>query len=239
MQGQSAKTKALTFLTFLVIVPLSVFVFIKFFSSKNYLACAMLIIILSLVPFFAWFEKRKIKTSEIVTVAMMIAVSIAGRAAFVFIPQVKPMCALVIVSAIAFGPNVGFITGAISIFVSNFIFGQGIFTPPQMLGMGLVGFLSAIVFYEKKYAANRILVSIVGGLLCFLVYGLIVDSCNVILLGNYSPKAVLAVYGSGLSFNLIHAGTTALVLFFINKPMNDKFSRLRIKYGIFSSKKLR
>lgn len=236
MQGKSAKIKILTFLTFLVFVPLSVFVFSKFFSSKNYLACAVVIILLSLVPFFAWFEKRKIKTSEIVTVAMMIAVSIAGRTAFVFVPQIKPMCALVIVSAIAFGPNVGFITGAVSMFVSNFIFGQGIFTPPQMLGMGLVGFLSAVIFYEKKYATNRILVSVVGAVLCFAVYGFIVDSYNVMLLADYSKEAVFAVFGSGISFNLIHAGTTALVLFFINKPMNDKFSRLRTKYGIFSSK---
>ena len=47
-------------------------------------------------------------------------------------------------------------------------------------------------------------------------------------------KNVLAVLLTGLPFNLIHAATTALVLFFAGKPMSDKLFRLHEKYGIFS-----
>lgn len=239
MQGKLKRLNLISAIFFAVIIPVSVLIFAKAFSSKNYLASSLVVILLSLIPFFAWFEKRKIKTSEIVTVSMMIALSIAGRAAFAFVPQVKPMCALVIVTAIAFGPNVGFITGAVSMFISNFIFGQGMFTPFQMLGMGLVGFFSAIVFYEKSYSKNRLAVSIIGGILCFAVYGFIVDSCSVLMMvTEYSAKSVLAIYASGVPFNLIHAVTTAIVLFFINKPMNDKFTRLRTKYGIFSRERI-
>ncbi|MBQ8502833.1 MAG: hypothetical protein IJ491_00975 [Clostridia bacterium] len=100
--------------------------------------------------------------------------------------------------------------------------------------MGLVGFFCGLVFHKKSYASSRIAVSIVGGLLCFAVYGLVVDSCSVLMMvTEFTPEAVLSVYASGLTFNAIHGITTAILLFFINKPMTDKFTRLRKKYGIF------
>lgn len=218
-----------------VFAPILVFLSYKYLSSKYYFISAIGIILLSVFPFFLMFEKRKIKTTEIVTVSVMIALCVTSRLAFAFVPQVKPLCAFVIVTAIAFGSNVGFVTGATSIFVSNFAFGQGMFTPFQMLGMGLVGFLCGIIFHGRKIRKNRVAVAVIGGALTFLVYGFIVDACSVLMMASdFSVKSVLAIYASGVPFNLVHAGTTAAVLFFVNKPMQDKLSRLNTKYGIFS-----
>lgn len=234
MQKKSAKLTVVSVLFLLVFAPLSVFLSFRFLESQNYYISAVIIVILSILPFFVFFENRKIKTSEIVLVAMMVALCVASRAVMAFIPQVKPTCALVIVTAVAFGPNVGFVVGSLSMFVSNFLFGQGMFTPFQMLGMGLVGFFCGLVFWRKSYNTNRIAVSLVGGIVCFAVYGIIVDSSSVLMMvTDFNPKAILSVYASGFSFNLIHGVTTAILLFFINKPMTDKFTRLRIKYGIF------
>lgn len=219
----------------LVLAPLLAFLSYKYLSSKYYYVSALGIIFLSILPFFVMFEKRKIKTTEIVTVAVMIALCVTSRLVFAFVPQVKPLCAFVIVTAIAFGGNVGFVTGAASIFVSNFAFGQGMFTPFQMLGMGLVGFLCGAIFHGKNIRKNRVAVTVLGGVLTFLVYGFIVDTCSVLMMASdFSAKSVLAIYASGVPFNLVHAATTAVVLFFVNKPMQDKLSRLNTKYGIFS-----
>jgi len=224
-------------LFFLFLLPPAViYLCMTFFDSKSYYAAAVLIIICAIIPFFVFFEKRKIRTGEIVIIAVMTALSVASRSVMAFLPQVKPTCALVVVTAVAFGPNVGFLTGALSMFLSNFILGQGMFTPFQMLGMGLVGFIAGAVFSKKKHSEKRLSVSITGGLLCFAVYGFIVDSCSVFMLSSsLTLSSALPFYASGLPFNIIHAVTTAVLLFFINKPMNDKFSRLRIKYGIFSA----
>lgn len=234
MQKKSAKLNLVSVLCLVILAPLSLFLSFKFLNSKNFYLCAVFIIILSMLPFFIYFEKRKIKTSEIVLVALMVSLCVASRAVMAFLPQVKPTCALVIITAIAFGPNIGFVTGSLSMFVSNFFFGQGMFTPFQMLGMGLTGFFCGLIFHKKSYNTNRITVSIIGAVICFLVYGFIVDSCSVLMMLNqYTLKAVLSIYLSGLGFNLIHATTTAVLLFFINKPMTDKFTRLTVKYGIF------
>ena len=53
--------------------------------------------------------------------------------------------AIIIITAVAFGPEAGFLTGALTAFVSNFIFGQGPWTPWQMFTWGLVGFLAGIL----------------------------------------------------------------------------------------------
>ena len=160
------------------LAPVIMLLSLKLFESGNYYISAVAIIILSIVPFYVFFEKRKIKTSEIVTLSVMIALCVASRAVMAYIPQVKPTCALVIVTAIAFGPNVGFLVGSLSMFVSNFIFGQGMFTPFQMLGMGLVGFICGLIFHKKPYSNNKIAVGLVGGIACFLIYGLIGDNAN-------------------------------------------------------------
>ncbi|MGN1418585.1 MAG: ECF transporter S component [Acutalibacteraceae bacterium] len=234
MQKKSRTLKIISALFLLVLAPVCVLVCSRLFSAGNYYISAVLLIMLSIIPFFIYFENRKIKTSEIAVLAVMTALCVASRALFAFLPQVKPMCALVIITAIAFGPNLGFVVGALSVFVSNFIFGQGMFTPFQMLGMGLTAFICSLIFYKKRLASNRFAVSIVGALLCFAVYGFVVDSCSVLMmLTEYTPKSILTVYLSGVPFNLIHALTTEIVLLLLYKPMNDKLSRLRIKYGIF------
>ena len=211
------------------------FLSLNIFQEGNYYIAAVSIIILSIIPFYVFFEQRKIKTSEIVTLSVMIALCVASRVVMAYIPQVKPTCALVIVTAIAFGPNVGFFTGSLSMFISNFIFGQGMFTPFQMLGMGLVGFICGLIFHKKTYSSNKFAVSIIGGLTCFIVYGIIVDSCSFLMMStDFTFKSAIKIYLSGMSFNFIHGIITGILLFFINKPMTDKFNRLRIKYGIFS-----
>lgn len=236
MLRKPSKLTVLSVLSIGIFSPAAIIITTLFIGSKSYYAAAVTVIICAIIPFFAFFEKRRVKTGEIIILSIMTALAVAARSLFMFIPQVKPTCAIVIVTAVAFGPNAGFLTGALSMFLSNFIFGQGMFTPFQMLGMGLVGFICGCIFSGKKLSENRFAVSITGGILTFALYGFIVDSCSVLMLSSsLSLSSALAFYSSGFLFNLIHGITTALLLFFICKPMNSKFSRLRIKYGIFSA----
>ena len=80
----------------------------------------------------------------------MTALAVAGRAAFYWLPQCKPVCAIVILTAVAFTPEAGFVTGAAAGLISNFFFGQGPWTPWQMLGFGLVGFLGGVLFSGRR-----------------------------------------------------------------------------------------
>ena len=44
----------------------------------------------------------------------------------------------------------GLVVGAMSMLVSNVIFGQGPWTPWQMFAMGVVGYLAGVLFSRKE-----------------------------------------------------------------------------------------
>ncbi len=178
--------------------------------------------------------KRRLKARELVTVASLIAIAVASRAAFYELPQVKPMCAIVIIASMVFGPTIGFTTGALSMLLSNFIFGQGMWTPFQMLGMGMCGLICGFVFKNKRIAKNRIAVAVIGFAVCFAVYGIIVDTSSVIMMASeFNIKIILSIYASGVPFNAIHAASTFAVLLFAAPVFCRVLERIKIKYDLF------
>lgn len=107
----------------------------------------LLFLLASAIPFILVFDKRRPQARELVPIAVMAAIAVVGRTVFEIIPlpNFKPCSAIIIITAVAFGPEAGFLTGALTAFVSNFIFGQGPWTPWQMFTWGLVGFLAGIL----------------------------------------------------------------------------------------------
>ena len=81
------------------------------------------------------------RTRRYVIISIMIALSVVGR----FIPFFKPVAALTIISGIYIGVDAGIMVGSFSILLSNFYFGQGPWTPFQMLAFGLVGLIAALL----------------------------------------------------------------------------------------------
>lgn len=204
---------------------------------RGYYFTSMCIIVISIFIFLWSFEKRKPKTREIVTLAVMTALAVVGRLAFFMTPQVKPCAAIIIITGVMLGRQSGFLCGALTAFVSGFFFGQGPWTPWQMIAFGIIGFLSGVLFSKKniKYAYNKWIISIYGFLATFVIYGFILDTATVFMYTD-TPKTetFVATYLSGIGFNLIHAASTFVVLFLISNATIKKLERLKIKYNMFS-----
>ena len=181
---------------------------------RGYYFTSMCIIVISIFIFLWSFEKRKPKTREIVTLAVMTALAVVGRLAFFMTPQVKPCAAIIIITGVMLGRQSGFLCGALTAFVSGFFFGQGPWTPWQMIAFGIIGFLSGVLFSKKniKYAYNKWIISIYGFLATFVIYGFILDTATVFMYTD-TPKTetFVATYLSGIGFNLIHAASTFAV----------------------------
>lgn len=204
---------------------------------RGYYFTSMCIIVISIFIFLWSFEKRKPKTREIVTLAVMTALAVVGRLAFFMTPQVKPCAAIIIITGVMLGRQSGFLCGALTAFVSGFFFGQGPWTPWQMIAFGIIGFVSGVLFSKKniKYAYNKWMISIYGFLATFVIYGFILDTATVFMYTD-TPKTetFVATYLSGIGFNLIHAASTFVVLFLISNATIKKLERLKIKYKMFS-----
>ena len=116
----------------LILVPLLLFFSVKIWSGRKYLLCSLIVVIAAMLPFFMMFEGRRPKAREIMVIAVLCALGVAGRAAFFMVPGFKPVAALVILSGVSFGGEAGFLVGSLTMLVSNMFMGQGPWTPWQM-----------------------------------------------------------------------------------------------------------
>ncbi len=221
----------------LVAIPLVIFFGIYFLNDRSSVFIGFCIVCLSMLPFAMVFEDRKPQARELLLIAVMAAIAVVGRWAFFMLPQFKPTTAVVIIAGISLGAEAGFLTGATAGFVSNFLFGQGPWTPWQMFAFGIIGFLAGLLFPpsrpRKNKQVHKIALCTYGGLATFVIYGLIMDVSSVInMIGDFDKNVLIAKIISGVSFNLIHAVATITFLFLMAGPMERKLNRIKKKYGI-------
>ena len=98
-----------------ILIPATLFLGKQIHGRWFYLTCTLIILEL-MVPFFLGFEARKPQARELTLVAVMAALAAASRVAFVFLPGFKPIIGIIMISGMAFGPESGFLIGALSVF---------------------------------------------------------------------------------------------------------------------------
>ena len=135
-----------------VLIPITVILGTIFIpdSMRKHLLIILAVLTECLAAFFISFERKKPSAKDIAVLAVLCAAAVAGRELFFMFPQFKPVAAVVIISGTALGAQAGFLVGAVSMLVSNMLFGQGMWTPWQMFAMGLLGFLAGIIFSKKR-----------------------------------------------------------------------------------------
>lgn len=205
-------------------------------SDRKYYFISLLVLIEMMIPFGVAFETRKVSARDLVTVAVLCALAAVGRTAFFMIPNFNPVMAIVILSGVAFGCETGFITGAVTMLVSNMVFGQGPWTPWQMFSMGLVGFAAGLVFNNSKIRGGqltRLSLCVFGGFCCIIIYGGIMNPASVIM---WQPavnmQMILAAYVTGFPFDVVQGFATVLFLWIMAHPFLEKLDRIKIKYGV-------
>ena len=228
----SLRTK-LTLCLCLLAIPVTLMLGLKFGGGRKYLLTSMLIVVETMIPFFVAFEGRKPQARELVILSVLSALAIGGRAVFFALPGFKPVAALVILSGVAFGAEAGFLVGAVTMLVSNILFGQGPWTPWQMFAMGLIGLIAGILFRKGLLNRDRLSLSVFGGMSIFLIYGGILNPTSVLMFqGTPTLKMILTTYITGLAADSIHAASTVFFLWFLSETMLEKLDRVKVKYGL-------
>lgn len=208
-----------------------------YFEGRSYYLISLLLIIMSLLLFIISFEKRTPSVGELCILASLCALCVVSRISFAFLPQVKPMAAIIIITGVSIGAESGFMLGMFSAFLTNFYFGQGSWTPFQMFAFGMIGFMAGVFF--RKDRINRIGLVIYGFVSVVVIYGLIVDLNTIYFsLGeSRNWKSIGAIYLTGLPFNLIHGVATVVFLLVLYRPLLKSLERIKLKFGIMEIKK--
>lgn len=196
----------------------------------KYAIYSMIIVVAMIIIFYMRFEKRSSRSRRLVIIAVMTALSVLGRFIFAAIPAFKPIAAIVIISAIWLGPECGFMVGSLSVLISNFYFGQGPWTPFQMIGFGLIGVLAA--WLSKPLKKSNIALSIYGAFAGF-AYSCIMDVWTVVWYSSELTFELLtAAIVTALPFAVVYAISNIIFLLVLGKPFGEKLERVINKYGI-------
>ncbi len=227
------RSTVFTWLAVLVLMPATLLLG-RYLPGRGYYLTATLLVVYMLIPFFLAFEGKKPDARELALIAVMCALAVASRAVFFWLPNFKPIYAIIILSAMVFGPQAGFLVGAISAFASNFLFGQGPWTPWQMLAYGMCGCIAGLFYHKKqRLPKDPLSLGLFGFTVVLFVVCPLLDTSSVITnLTVFTPASVLAVYLTGLPVNLIQAACTFVFLLLLSKPLLTKLQRIVIKYGI-------
>lgn len=225
---RAKKFNTVSFLVLCIAVPVIVIGGAWIFKDRQYAWITLCVAVLACVPFFLLFEKKEADGRVLVTVAVMCALSVAGRVLFAPVPGFKPVTAMVIITAMYFGSEAGFVTGAFSALVSNFYFGQGPWTPFQMFVWGLIGFVSGLCgSWLKKNRVFLTVFAIISG----VVFSLVMDIWTVLWAdGIFNVTRYAAAVISSVQFIIIYAVSNVVFLFFPGQQIGRMLERIKTKY---------
>lgn len=189
----------------------------------------MLLIVLSVLPFYFRYENRKPRAREIVVLSIMIALIVSSRVLFTLTPSFKPMCAMIIICAFVFGKECGFLCGSLSAVISNIFFGQGPWTPFQMIALALIGAIAGC-FTDQKLISNKGFLCIFG-ILSGVFYSFIMDIWGVLSIdSSFLISRYIAMIISSLPTTIIYCISNVVFLWILTPYLIRKLNRVKVKY---------
>lgn len=197
---------------------------------RLYYIISILIAVGAMVLVLARLDKRKTNVRRIVLIAVMTALSIVSRFIFAAVPAFKPMAAIIILTGMYLGCEAGFMCGALTAFLSNFYFGQGPWTPFQMVAFGLVGVTAGLLASSLK---KRRIVLVIYGIVAGIFYSFFMDIWT--MLWAYSGlnlAGYIAAIATAVPYTVLYAASNVVFLLLLERPFGRRLGRIIHKYRI-------
>lgn len=203
------------------------------FRERFYAWISLAVAALSCLPFLLSFEKRRISAGELMLLSAFVALTVVSRMVFAWLPGFKPVTALIIIAALSLGGEAGFLIGSMSAVLSNFYFGQGPWTPFQMLVWGLIGFLAGCMAQALK---NRRWALCLFGVGAAVLFSAVMDVWSVLWAnGTVTLDRYLAAAITALPTTAVYAVSNLLFLLLFTRPLTGMLRRICKKYGLFQT----
>ena len=193
---------------------------------------SVLVLTAALSVGFGWYERSRPPARVLALVAALAALGAIGRVAFAAFPNVKPTTDIVLFSGYALGGAPGFAVGAIAALVSNVFLGQGPWTPWQMAAWGVVG-LGGAAFGRvmRGRQPNRLVLALVCGIAGF-GFGALMDMYQWTLAAEHTLSSYVAVSGTSLGFNILHAGGNVAFALVLGPAFIRSLERYRRRFEV-------
>jgi uncharacterized membrane protein len=180
-------------------------------------------LLVSLVLLTGWlaYERARPSARMVAVVGTLAAVAALGRDAFVALPDVKPITAMTLVVGYSLGPLPGFTVGALGMLASNFVLGQGPYTPWQMAAWGLVGLAGAALGKLSRRRLGRFELALACAIAA-LGAKEIMNLYTWTIGASHTPAAFFLTAGQGLPYDI----TDTVASFFFGLAFGPELARL-------------
>lgn len=207
-------------------------------SGVDQAALLMLAVVaLVLVLFFAGYEADRPALRQIMPTLVLAALAAAGRLLFAPVPDFKPVSAIAIIAGATLGRRCGFMVGALAALTSNFMLGQGMWTPWQMYAWGVIGYLGGVAAdhgaFTRADGSVRRPALVAAGICSGAVYFAVINAYDVI--GFVRPltwEGALARMLAAAPFDLMHAFATCVFLLVLYVPWTRRIARVVRRYDL-------
>ena len=227
-----AKGRYLTIVS--IIILLLLVLSIVLFNYKAYLLLSFIIIALTMIPFFARFEAKKISSREIVILAILAAIAAVSRVPFAPLPSVQPTSFVIIITGLVFGAESGFIVGAVAAIVSNIFLGQGPWTPWQMYAWGMIGMTAGL--FRNRWWMKQMWGKLIFGFVWGYLFGWFMNLWIIVgSLENFTWEFFISIYVASIYFDLAHALSNVFFLFVFSASWIRILERFKRKYGLLTT----
>lgn len=192
---------------------------------------SLLVLIAALSASFWWYGRTRPTTREVAVIATLAALAALGRDAFVALPDVKPITAMVLISGLAFGPGPGFAVGAVSALASNVFLGQGPWTPWQMAAWGLVGVGGALLgrLTGRQLGRVSLAVACAAGAVTFSA---IINLFTWTATGAHTLAQYVVILAAALPFDLTHVVASFLFALAFGPTLLRMLTRVRTRLEV-------
>lgn len=177
--------------------------------------------------------KSVFSVRELTYLALIVAACVVGRILFQPIPNVQPMTAIFLIITSRWGLGRGLIVCLLSVIITNFYMGMGIWTVAQLLSyvvlLALFSGLVKVPMMGKSFFLQWGF-SFVSG----FIYGFIISVIDVLV---YGMTAFLPYYLQGLPFDFLHS-IGNFGFFLLLAPIFQRlFQRIEVNYKSTTSAK--
>ncbi len=203
-----------------------------FFNDRKYNIFSIIAAVVTCVPFFLRFERKNIKSRELIVISVMIALNVASRFIFAPLQSFKPVTAITIITGIFLGSDAGFMAGALTALISNFQFGQGPWTPFQMAVWGVIGFLAGVFGHIELFKRKGAVILFSG--FSGILFSLLMDIWTTVSMDNsFAIWRYFSFVATSITVMIEYVISNIIFIILLYKPIGDKLERVKIKYGLF------
>jgi energy-coupling factor transport system substrate-specific component len=198
----------------------------------SWVAASFALLALAIAAGFAWYERAHPTARVIALVATLAALAALGRIAFAPLPNVKPTTDIVLISGYVLGGAPGFVVGAVAALASNLFFGQGPWTPWQMVGWGGAGLAGAGLARVAGRELGRVPLAAACAV-ASLGFGVVMNlHLWVSYSGDHTAAKLAATFATSLPFDIAHVVGSALFCLAFGPALVSALSRYRMRFEI-------